>query len=86
VDKLGDIAQFTAVDQQTDPDFFVRFLDTASTVDAIQQVRRVMLAQLALYEGLHILDVGYGTGEAMQSLAQLVGSHGRVGGGISAVR
>jgi ubiquinone/menaquinone biosynthesis C-methylase UbiE len=80
VDNPGDIAQFTAVDQQTDPRFFVRFLDTGSTVEGIQQARRIMLDRLALHEGLQVLDIGCGTGEALQRVAHLVGPRGRVVG------
>ena len=51
MDHRGAIAHFTLVDQHTDPSFFVRFLDTGSTVADIQQVRQMMRAQLALHDG-----------------------------------
>jgi ubiquinone/menaquinone biosynthesis C-methylase UbiE len=80
VDTPDNLVQFATVDQQTDPHCFVRFLDAGSTVEDIQQARRVMLAQLALHEGLHLLDIGCGTGEALLSVAHLVGPHGYVVG------
>jgi ubiquinone/menaquinone biosynthesis C-methylase UbiE len=80
MDHRGDIAHFTMVDQHTDPSFFVHFLDTGSTVADIQQVRQMMRAQLALHDGLRVLDVGCGTGEALLPLPQMVSPHGHVVG------
>lgn len=80
MDHSGDIAHFTTVDQHPDPQFFVRFLDTGSTVADIQHIRQHMGAQLALHDELRVLDVGCGTGEALLPLAQQVGPRGQVVG------
>src|SRR4029453_8506074 len=47
-----DITQFTAVDQQADPRFFITFLDAGNALEDIKSVKRVMLAQLELLDGM----------------------------------
>jgi len=73
-----DVTQFQAVDQATDPTFFVQFLDTSHALHTAQRYKRVMLEQLAPRPGATILDVGCGTGQDAQDLARAVGPHGRV--------
>ena len=75
-----DITRFTAVDRQGDPGFFITFLDAGNALEDIKSVKRVMLAQLELCDGVSLLDVGCGTGDDVRDLAQLVGPRGRVVG------
>jgi ubiquinone/menaquinone biosynthesis C-methylase UbiE len=71
---------FRAVDHTTDPDFFVRYLDTVSAQESIQALKRRSFALLDVQPGAHLLDVGCGTGDDVRILGQLVGSRGRVVG------
>jgi ubiquinone/menaquinone biosynthesis C-methylase UbiE len=80
MENTDDITRFTRVDQQTDPSFFIRFLDAGNALEDIKQVKRVMVAQLELRDGLSLLDVGCGTGDDVRDLAPLVGPRGRIVG------
>jgi len=68
------------VDRTTDPDFFVRYLDTASAQEPIQAFKRRSFELLEVKPGAQLLDVGCGTGDDVRTLAQMVGSTGRVVG------
>jgi ubiquinone/menaquinone biosynthesis C-methylase UbiE len=69
---------FTDVDRTNDPDYFIRFLDEASTEESFQAYKRYSFALLDLQPGQHVLDVGCGTGEDAQAMAQRVAPGGRV--------
>jgi ubiquinone/menaquinone biosynthesis C-methylase UbiE len=71
---------FTDVDRTKDPDYFIRFLDEASADESFQAYKQHSFALLDLRPGQHILDVGCGTGEDAQALAQRVAPGGRVVG------
>jgi ubiquinone/menaquinone biosynthesis C-methylase UbiE len=68
------------VDQTTNPTSWVQYLDTASAVESVQAMKRRSFAQLDVQAGHHLLDVGCGPGDDVRTLAQLVGSSGRVVG------
>jgi len=68
---------FRAVDQTSDPEFYVRLLDEVGGLDSIQACKHKMLSLLDAQKGHRILDVGCGTGEDVMALARLVGSEGR---------
>jgi SAM-dependent methyltransferase len=75
-------ANWAAIDETDDPDFFVRFLDASRSV-AIQAARRdpaAFFAYLDVGPGNSILDVGCGLGDMARALARLVGATGRVVG------
>ena len=74
--------QWQTVDQTSDPEWFIRFLDTSRgpLLAAIQQNPQQVYAYLDVKEGQHILDIGSGTGDLSQPLARLVGPSGRVVG------
>jgi ubiquinone/menaquinone biosynthesis C-methylase UbiE len=80
MENTGDVTRFTTVDQQTDPSFFIKFLDAGNALEDIKQVKQVMLARLELCDGLSLLDVGCGTGDDVRDLAPLVGPRGRIVG------
>ena len=44
----GDMTQFTMVDAQADPHYFITFLDAGRTVEGIQRAKRESLLQLDL--------------------------------------
>jgi ubiquinone/menaquinone biosynthesis C-methylase UbiE len=75
-----DVTRFAAVDRQMDPGFFITFLDAGNALEDIKSVKRVMLAQLELHDGVSLLDVGCGTGDDVWDLARVVGPRGRVVG------
>src|SRR5687767_15023 len=69
------------IDQSSDPDSFVRFMDTLrGGKDDDPEQYRAVFELLGVREGEHILDVGCGTGGAVRALAPLVGESGRVAG------
>jgi len=76
----GDITKFTAVDQQRDPNYFIRFLDIGNAIPGLLRIKATMHERLQLREGLTLLDVGCGTGDDVRSLAQLLGARGKVVG------
>ena len=75
-----DVTRFTAVDRQADPGFFISSLDAGNALEDVKSVKRVMLAQLELHDGVSLLDVGCGTGDDVWYLARVVGPRGRVVG------
>ena len=75
-----DVTQFHAVDQTTNPQFFTQFMDTSHAQQTARSYKQQIMEQLALQEGATILDVGCGTGQDTQDLAQAVGPSGRVVG------
>ncbi|HEV8718134.1 MAG TPA: methyltransferase domain-containing protein [Candidatus Binatia bacterium] len=68
------------VDRTTDPGFFVHYLDTASAQEPIQAFKRRTFELLEVKPGAQLLDIGCGTGDDGRTLAQMVGSTGRVVG------
>ncbi len=71
---------FTDVDRTNDPDYFIRFLDEASTDESFQAYKQHSFALLELQPGWHVLDIGCGTGEDARAMAQRVAPEGRVVG------
>jgi ubiquinone/menaquinone biosynthesis C-methylase UbiE len=69
---------FTDVDQTADPDYFIRFLDTASSEESFQGYKRRSFSLLEIKSGQRILELGGGTGDDARALAVLVGPQGRV--------
>jgi ubiquinone/menaquinone biosynthesis C-methylase UbiE len=80
MEHSGDTTQFAKLDQQTHPRFFIQYLDAGNALEDIKRLKRVMISQLELRDGLHLLDIGCGTGDDVWALAQLVGPHGRTVG------
>jgi len=71
---------FRAVDQTSEPEFFVRLLDEGNRSDSIRACKQMMLELLDVQKGQRILDLGCGTGDDVRALARLVGSEGLVTG------
>src|SRR5579875_1960914 len=69
---------FTDVDRTNDPDYFIRFLDEASADESFQAYKQHSFKLLELQPGQHILEIGCGTGEDAQAMAQRVVPGGRV--------
>jgi cyclopropane fatty-acyl-phospholipid synthase-like methyltransferase len=64
---------FTNVDQTADPDYFIRFLDTASSQESFQGYKRRSFSLLEIKSGRHILELGGGTGDDARALAAMAG-------------
>jgi ubiquinone/menaquinone biosynthesis C-methylase UbiE len=83
---IGDTTQFSTLDQQTDPRFFIEYLDAGNALEDIKRLKQVMIAQLELHDGVHLLDIGCGTGDDVRALAPVVSPRGQsVGVDASAV-
>src|SRR5437879_6388881 len=76
----SDVSSFGRVDEQSDPDYFVRFVDEANENPSIVQVEEVATAELRLAPGDRVLELGCGTGDDSRALADLVGPEGEVVG------
>jgi SAM-dependent methyltransferase len=71
---------FTNVDQTSDPEYYIRFLDEAGADESFQAYKRHSFALLEVRPGQRVLDVGCGTGEDARALARLVSPGGCVVG------
>jgi ubiquinone/menaquinone biosynthesis C-methylase UbiE len=71
---------FTNVDGTADPHSHVNYLDAMSALEQTRAIKRRSFAMLEARLDAHILDVGCGTGDDVRTLAQTVGSKGRVVG------
>jgi ubiquinone/menaquinone biosynthesis C-methylase UbiE len=80
VHPVSDVSSFGRVDAQSDPDYFIRFVDQANELPAVIQVEDVALAELRLRPGDRALDLGCGTGHDTRRLAEVVGPTGTVVG------
>ena len=76
----SDVTSFGRVDDQSDPDYFVRFVDEANAMPAVEQLEEMAIPELRLEPGMRVLDLGCGTGEDSRRLAGLVGPAGEVVG------
>src|SRR4051794_22281151 len=76
----SDVTSFGRVDEQSDPDYFVRFVDEANAMVDIVAVEEVATAELRLEPGMRVLEIGCGTGDDSRALAGLVGPAGEVVG------
>jgi ubiquinone/menaquinone biosynthesis C-methylase UbiE len=76
----GVVNRFHSVDQTTNPDFFIKFVDEGNRLETVQTCKKMMSSFLNIQQGQSILDVGCGTGDDVLSLAELVGKTGRVVG------
>jgi ubiquinone/menaquinone biosynthesis C-methylase UbiE len=80
LERTGDSTQFSVIDSQFKPDFFITFADAANSLDDIQAIKQLMLPSLNLGHGKRVLDVGCGTGDDVRKLAELVGGRGQAVG------
>ena len=71
---------FRDVDRTGDPGFYVRFLERATGVERMRQIKRRSHELLQVRPGQRVLDVGCGLGDDVRALAALVGPAGRAVG------
>ena len=72
--------EFNSVDRTTDPDDFVRYLDSTRATDFFQEIKQRTFALMNLHAGDHVADIGCGTGEDVCALAGRVSPGGRAVG------
>jgi ubiquinone/menaquinone biosynthesis C-methylase UbiE len=63
-----------------DHGFAIRFLDAGNALPGIRALKPLMLEQLALRRGMHVLELGCGAGDDVRAFARRVGPAGRVVG------
>jgi ubiquinone/menaquinone biosynthesis C-methylase UbiE len=68
------------VDRMADPDWYLKYLDAISAMDAMQAYKRASFAMLASQPGETLLDVGCGLGGDARAIAEQVGPAGRIVG------
>lgn len=73
-----EVNRFTNVDAAEKPAEMVAYLDDATRLAA--EGKRASYLALGLQPGMHVLDVGCGTGDDVRALAQIVGAQGRASG------
>jgi ubiquinone/menaquinone biosynthesis C-methylase UbiE len=74
------VSGFKSVDEQSDPDYFIRFVDELNAMPAVVELEEAAVPELRLRPGMRVLDLGCGTGEDSRRLAGLVGPTGEVVG------
>ena len=71
-------SSYSHIDQTTEPMKYVRRMDEMGANKFWQAIKCHMLELLDVHEGSRVLDVGCGTGNDMQTIAQFVGASGQV--------
>ncbi len=74
------LGEFGRIDQTGDPEYFVRFLDTACAQASVQAYKRRLKEWLELAAGKRVLDVGCGTGDDVREMAGEVSPGGQIVG------
>jgi ubiquinone/menaquinone biosynthesis C-methylase UbiE len=73
-------SHFAKVDQSADPKYFIDFVDSRRMIEGEREIKKLILRQLDLRPGAHVLDIGCGTGDDAREIAGLVSPSGRVVG------
>lgn len=73
-------AEFSNVDQATNPQSYIHCLDFQHTLSFNQAYKQRTFDLLAIQPGQNILDIGCGTGEDALTMATYVGEQGHVVG------
>jgi ubiquinone/menaquinone biosynthesis C-methylase UbiE len=60
----------------TDPGFALRFFDAGNRLPGVRAVKPIMLDQLRLHRGQHVLEVGCGAGDDVRTIARRVAPNG----------
>jgi len=74
------VGVWTKIDKTREPQSFVTFMDAFNATDWLQAHKQRTLAVLNVREGVHLLDVGCGTGDDACLVARQVGPTGKVVG------
>ena len=74
------VHDFNQVDQVTDAQYYIQFLEEISRLESVRDCKRLMLQSLGVQGGQRLLDVGCGLGDDAREMAHLVGDSGRVVG------
>jgi ubiquinone/menaquinone biosynthesis C-methylase UbiE len=80
MNPASDVTSFGRIDEQSDPEYFIRFVDEANAMPAVLELEEAAIPELHLEPGMRVLDLGCGTGEDSRRLAEIVGPAGEVVG------
>lgn len=61
-----------------DAGFALRFFDASNRLPAVRALKPIMLEQMRLHRGQHVLEVGCGSGDDVRAIARRVGPTGHV--------
>jgi ubiquinone/menaquinone biosynthesis C-methylase UbiE len=75
---LHELSEFGNLDRTSAPEDYVRYLDAISSLDSVRTYKERSFELLRVQSGDRILDVGCGTGEDVQRLAERTGATGIV--------
>jgi ubiquinone/menaquinone biosynthesis C-methylase UbiE len=78
--RQSDVSRFNSVDQQSDPEYFIRFVERVNRIPLILELQDQATLKLRLAAGDAVLDLGCGMGEATCRLASVVGPTGEAVG------
>ena len=78
-------AGFAQVDAAAEPRALIEYLDSVSSIDAVQAAKAESLDLLGLSKGCRAVDVGCGPGDDVLAMAQRVGTSGHATGIDSSV-
>src|SRR4029077_17182764 len=62
----------------TDPGFALRFFDAGNKLPGVRALKPIMLDQMRLHRGQHVLEAGCGSGDDVRTIARRVGPTGHV--------
>jgi ubiquinone/menaquinone biosynthesis C-methylase UbiE len=71
---------FAGVDRTDNPDYYVGYLDAATSLDFMQRFKRQSYEAMGARPGMRLLDVGCGTGDDVRAMVAIVGPDGSVVG------
>jgi ubiquinone/menaquinone biosynthesis C-methylase UbiE len=80
MDQEYTVTRWGVVDETSDPQAFIEYLDRVSSLEAIKRLKARSYELLNPSEGHRILDIGCGLADDVRNLARYVGLTGRVVG------
>jgi ubiquinone/menaquinone biosynthesis C-methylase UbiE len=78
MNKVGNVAGFTAVDSATDALFYVDFMDRANALPEYPGIRSGLVDAMGPLAGKRVLEIGCGAGDDARELSRIVGPRGHV--------
>jgi hypothetical protein len=64
MDTTGDTTQFPTLDRQTDPRFFIQYLDAGNVLEDVKRLKQVMIAETQHRHAASGLSVAFVVGNA----------------------
>ena len=73
----SNVSRFDSVDEQRDPESFIKFVDRVNRIPMVLQLEEEATRELHLSPGDNVLDLGCGPGDDTCRLAEIVGPIGQ---------